>query len=165
MLSDYVYNVKGGGFIAMEDVDAMTNVLNQRTNGDETNYVYNDQDSFNLSTMLNWLDGPLTPSNLACGFSTNHIEKLDKAFLRKGRIDVQIEFTKCDHYQINTIYRTMKDKDMDIDVLTKIQEYKYTPADIISHLFANQYENIDDYTLMKELILDDNISVNNQIIY
>ncbi len=36
-------------------------------------------------------------------FTTNHIEKLDEAIIRPGRIDHQIEYTNVDLYQLNNI--------------------------------------------------------------
>jgi SpoVK/Ycf46/Vps4 family AAA+-type ATPase len=40
---------------------------------------------------LNSLDGINAPSNAVYIFTTNHIEKLDKALIRPGRIDLCIE--------------------------------------------------------------------------
>ena len=45
----------------------------------------------NLSDILNVLDGLYTSEGTICFFTTNHIEKLDSAFLRDGRMDCKIE--------------------------------------------------------------------------
>ena len=50
-----------------------------------------------LSTTLNALDGLMTPSGLIALATTNHIEKLDPALLRKGRFDVVAEVTVLEH--------------------------------------------------------------------
>lgn len=44
-----------------------------------------------LASLLNSLDGINAPSNTVYIFTTNHIEKLDKALIRPGRIDLCIE--------------------------------------------------------------------------
>lgn len=44
-----------------------------------------------LASLLNSLDGINAPSNAVYIFTTNHIEKLDKALIRPGRIDLCIE--------------------------------------------------------------------------
>lgn len=44
-----------------------------------------------LAALLNSLDGINAPSNTVYIFTTNHIEKLDKALIRPGRIDLCIE--------------------------------------------------------------------------
>ena len=44
-----------------------------------------------LSDILNVLDGLYTAEGTICFFTTNHIEKLDSAFLRDGRMDCKIE--------------------------------------------------------------------------
>lgn len=44
-----------------------------------------------LSTILNTFDGISAPSNIIYVFTTNHIEKLDPALIRPGRIDLKLE--------------------------------------------------------------------------
>ena len=44
-----------------------------------------------LSQLLNLFDGLQTIEGMVCIFTTNHIEKLDPAFLRKGRMDYVVE--------------------------------------------------------------------------
>jgi len=152
LLSDYVYLKKGSGFVVMEDVDAMTDVLNKRDSDVELSPVSSEEDDFNLSFLLNWLDGSHTPADLVVAFSTNHIEKIDPAVLRKGRIDMIINFTKCDHYQINKIYKNIKGRELNYQVLRQIPEFFFTPADIIFHLKNKYYDDSPDNEIMKELI-------------
>jgi len=45
-----------------------------------------------LSDLLNMTDGLLASDGTICLFTTNHIEKLDPAFLRAGRMNKTIEF-------------------------------------------------------------------------
>lgn len=46
-----------------------------------------------LSDILNLTDGLLASDGTICLFTTNHIEKLDPAFLRAGRMNKTVEFT------------------------------------------------------------------------
>ena len=43
-----------------------------------------------LGTMLNFMDGIIAPSNVIYVFTTNHIEEIDPALIRPGRIDMTI---------------------------------------------------------------------------
>lgn len=49
-----------------------------------------------LSDLLNITDGLLASDGTICLFTTNHIEKLDPAFFRAGRMNKIIEFTYMD---------------------------------------------------------------------
>lgn len=49
------------------------------------------KNGLDLSDILNILDGLYTAEGAICFFTTNHIEKLDKAFLRDGRMDYKVE--------------------------------------------------------------------------
>jgi chaperone BCS1 len=71
--------IASNSFILIEDVDASLK------NRDDINQV-----SFN--TLLNLLDGALSKENVCVFFTTNHIEQLDSALLRCGRVDVKVEF-------------------------------------------------------------------------
>lgn len=44
-----------------------------------------------LASLLNCLDGLSAPQNVVYVFTTNHIEKLDPALIRPGRIDLKLE--------------------------------------------------------------------------
>ena len=69
--------------------------------------------------------------------TTNHLEKIDPAIYRAGRVDGLVEMKKCDHTQIKKIFKKCIDRNIKEEVLEKILEYKYSPADIIFHLKNN----------------------------
>lgn len=51
----------------------------------------NDISHFGLASVLNALDGIGSPSNVIFIFTTNHIDALDPALIRPGRIDLSLE--------------------------------------------------------------------------
>lgn len=54
-----------------------------------------DKNSLNLSCVLNILDGVIELHGLMVIFTTNHPEKLDPAFTRKGRINYTLDFKRA----------------------------------------------------------------------
>ena len=54
-----------------------------------------DNNSLNLSCVLNVLDGVIELHGLMVIFTTNHPEKLDEAFKRKGRINYTLDFKRA----------------------------------------------------------------------
>ena len=88
-----------------EDIDAMTTILNDRTNNSDE-YTNNQSIStLSLSDILNILDGLYTNEGTICFFTTNHIEKLDSAFLRDGRMDYKLELTDLDNETANKMIK------------------------------------------------------------
>ena len=85
-----------------EDVDALTidSSTNRETSSDKSNNqmcVVNQGNSIkmftiSLSDLLNITDGLLSSDGAICIFTTNHIEKLDPALLRAGRMNKIIKF-------------------------------------------------------------------------
>jgi len=53
------------------------------------------EEKLNLGTILNVLDGILEIPGRVILISTNHPERLDPALIRPGRMDMVLEFTKC----------------------------------------------------------------------
>lgn len=70
-----------------------------------------------MAGLLNALDGVATPHGLITFITTNHIEVLDDALLRSGRIDVQEEVGLPNAEQVARLYENwygMKLTDYDI---------------------------------------------------
>lgn len=146
MLIEHVNkNVSGGGMIVMEDIDAMTNVVLKRSEEVQEftiNEVFNQRESgLSLEYLLNILQGTLTIDDSVFIVTTNHFQKLDSAFYRDGRFDIVLELGCCDHFQISEIYKGMMNREIDAEVLKRIPEYKYTPAQIIYHLKLYLFNN------------------------
>ena len=102
-ISDLLYNLKNPEktLFVFEDIDAMTNILDNREENNDDIIINNDKNSLTLSDILNILDGLYTSEGAICIFTTNHKEKLDKAFLRDGRMDYKLELTDLDNETAN----------------------------------------------------------------
>lgn len=55
---------------------------------------------YNLSTILNCLDGVYSPTNVIIIATSNHEDQLDKALLREGRFDLKVKIDKPGKEQI-----------------------------------------------------------------
>ncbi|KAI6783555.1 mitochondrial chaperone BCS1-B-like protein [Emericellopsis cladophorae] len=60
-----------------------------------------------LSGLLNILDGVASQEGRVLIMTTNHIEKLDKALIRPGRVDMTVEFGRADPGMTASIFRAM----------------------------------------------------------
>lgn len=170
LIFDYVNTIHtGGGIIVLEDIDAMTNIVMDRTkiinsinsidliNSSNklnlNNLTETENDTVSLEYLLNLLDGTLTYNESVVIITTNHLNKLDSALYRPGRIDNLIEMKKCDHYQISRIFKRFIKRDIDTEILNKIPENEFTPAKIIFHLINwVKKRNESDETIMSEFI-------------
>jgi len=84
--------------ILIEDVDcgiAADNISNRLSKMMSTHKPSDDDmladNHMGLASVLNVLDGIGAPNNVIFIFTTNHIEKLDPALIRPGRIDLSLE--------------------------------------------------------------------------
>lgn len=84
--------------ILIEDVDcgiAADNISNRLSNMYSYKSINDDKiladNHMGLASVLNVLDGIGAPNNVIFIFTTNHIEKLDPALIRPGRIDLSLE--------------------------------------------------------------------------
>jgi ATP-dependent 26S proteasome regulatory subunit len=150
IIFDYInLQHSGGGIVVLEDIDAMTDIVMDRRKSNPINpniFDTNISDSISFEYLLNICDGTLTYNESVIIITTNHLDKLDPALYRLGRIDNLIEMKKCDHYQISKIFKRFIDRDIKTEILQRIQENKFTPADIIFNLinWVKKREQSDD---------------------
>lgn len=169
MIFDHVIKNCNGGIIVAEDIDAVGTLLHDRNNinnHDRNNINNHDKNNINnhdnheietkklsLAYILNLLQGTITPDNLIFIATTNHIQKLDPAFYRHGRFDVQITFKLADHYQLNKIYNKFFNKNIPSELLKRIPEDKFTPAQFIFRIKDYISEEYTDEIILSDFLM------------
>jgi hypothetical protein len=156
----------------IEDLDAMTNLLKSRkkelsfnktsNNKVITNLVTNllnspdkkdkkndftlmpdtNYSTLTMSDVLNTLDGIYKLDNFVIAFSTNHIEQLDKAFLRDQRITHNIEFKKCSKNTLKKIIEKWFESKIPEKYLSRLVDNKLTLANITT--ICDKCDNIEE---------------------
>lgn len=94
------------------------------------------KDPIDLSFLLNLLDGTLESSGRILAISSNFPERIDRALIRPGRIDMIIHFKKCSREILNEMIESFYD--VKIEGLTSSDlDYKWSPAEVNQILFRN----------------------------
>ena len=97
-LNHLLVNAPERSFILLEDVDAAFSGRNQ---SDETGFTAN----VTFSGLLNAVDGVASSTSQRILFmTTNHIEKLDPALIRPGRVDLKELLGDATAYQVQTLF-------------------------------------------------------------
>ncbi|XP_010425637.1 PREDICTED: AAA-ATPase At3g28580 [Camelina sativa] len=160
--------------IVIEDIDCSLNLTGQRKkkeeeeeDGDDKNMIEkkmmknegeNKESKVTLSGLLNFIDGLWS----ACGgeriivFTTNFVDKLDPALIRKGRMDKHIEMSYCCFEAFKVLaknYLDVEESEMfeEIKRLLEVEEIKMTPADVGGNLLPKS-EKEGAETCLKRLI-------------
>ncbi|CAK7228604.1 hypothetical protein SEUCBS140593_006968 [Sporothrix eucalyptigena] len=60
-----------------------------------------------LSGLLNILDGVASQEGRILIMTTNHVEKLDKALIRPGRVDMQVKFDRADRTMTEALFQSI----------------------------------------------------------
>lgn len=91
---------------------------------------HKDNDKLTLSCILNIIDGVLEQHGRIMIITTNYPDKLDKALIRPGRIDIKINFTKCTNVMTREILEFFYETKIDENNI--FADDKYTPAQLIN---------------------------------
>jgi hypothetical protein len=100
-------------------------------------------EKLNLSFLLNLLDGVLETPGRIIIMTSNHPEKLDKALIRPGRIDIALDVGYCTREMIIDMFRYFYENK---DFFITDEEWKYTnqitPAEM-NKILLNNFDNIN----------------------
>ena len=150
--------------IVIEDIDCSLDLTGQRKTEGEKSSREDDRDrsdkerkepreegfgssNVTLSGLLNFIDGLWS----ACGserlivFTTNYVEKLDPALIRRGRMDKHIELSYCNFEGFKVLaknYLNLGFHQMFDTIESLMRETKITPADVAENLMPKS--PIDD---------------------
>ncbi|KAI3924807.1 hypothetical protein MKW98_031058 [Papaver atlanticum] len=152
--------------IVIEDIDCSLSLTGKRKTqqkedeedeSDDDEEVSNKKSNVTLSGLLNFIDGLWS----ACGkeriivFTTNHVEKLDPALIRRGRMDKHIEMSYCCFEGFKTLtknYLDLESHDLFETIRSLICEVQMTPADVAEHLMPKSMSKIFEKDCLDNLI-------------
>lgn len=130
----------------IEDIDAMGDIVLKREfkkpvskeiKFDELGNMIEDVEPIDLSFILNLLDGTLESEGRILAISTNFPERIDKALIRPGRIDMILQFKKCSIEILKEILTSFYEEDFSSFFFSDSLNYKWTPAEVNQILFRN----------------------------
>ncbi|KAL6598433.1 hypothetical protein ACP70R_046132 [Stipagrostis hirtigluma subsp. patula] len=110
-----------------------------------------------LSGLLNFIDGLWS----ACGgerivvFTTNHVDKLDPALIRRGRMDMHIEMSYCGFEAFKTLvknYLNIVEHELFSTVEKILGEVNLTPADVAECLVTAERAGSGEVSCLEILI-------------
>jgi hypothetical protein len=131
----------------IEDIDAMGDVVlsrewkkpvveEKKKEEDMFGDRKEEKDTFDLSFLLNLLDGTLEANGRIIAFSSNYPERIDKALIRPGRVDMIVHFKRCSRSVLKEMVDSFYEQDIEIPDDPTLDD-KWTPAEAIRILFQN----------------------------
>lgn len=94
------------------------------------------KEPIDLSFLLNLLDGTLESSGRILAISSNFPERIDRALIRPGRIDMIVHFKKCNRQILQEMVNSFYDTELE-DWTDDSMDYKWSPAEVNQILFRN----------------------------
>merc|ERR1719357_1583789 len=94
-----------------------------------------------LATLLEVLDGVMEMDGRMLVITTNYPERLDKALIRPGRIDMKIKFDLCTAENILRMYEHYFESELPSSFDTsRLQDNMYSPAEVTQVFLNNMYK-------------------------
>jgi hypothetical protein len=149
------YIVNNNGIIVTEDIDTIGKLVHKKEDDfDEFNPKSEIIKELTLEYFLNLLQGTITPDGLIFIATTNNLDRIDPVFYRDGRFDLKIHMSRCDHYQMNTIYNKLIKRNIPQNLLKKLPENKYTPTQFIFNIkdHISDINNVSDANILEFFI-------------
>jgi SpoVK/Ycf46/Vps4 family AAA+-type ATPase len=154
--------------IVIEDIDCSLDITGDRAarqrrrpgGGPPKDDDDRPRNTVTLSGLLNFIDGLWS----ACGgerivvFTTNHVDKLDPALIRRGRMDMHIEMSYCGFEAFQTLaknYLDIDEHELFGTVEEVLREAKLTPADVAECLMTAKRAGAGDPSPCLEILIDE----------
>jgi hypothetical protein len=107
-----------------------------------------EKEIIDLSFLLNLLDGTLESSGRILAVSSNFPERIDRALIRPGRIDMIVHFKKCNQKILSEMLESFYDRNIQGSAC---EDYKWSPAEVNQILFRNFSSSTDAIEELKTL--------------
>ena len=145
LLRGLLMEMTSKSIVVVEDIDCSLDLAGKRkTKNDEEEdarhiYSNSEESKVTLSGLLNFIDGIWSSSvgERIIVFTTNHVDQLDPALIRPGRMDMHIELSYCRFEAFKVLARNYLDVEehpIFADIRRLIEEVDVVPADVAEHL-------------------------------
>lgn len=129
-LADLMSEVGSYSIIIFEDIDCLHAATERE----------GESGSVSMAGLLNCLDGIMTPHGAIVVMTTNHVEKIDPAVLRPGRVDRKIEIGFMTTDQLQSMYSGFFKSD---DRVPNVDGLNIVPAQI-TEIFKENLHNPEE---------------------
>ncbi|KAG2203195.1 hypothetical protein INT46_006708 [Mucor plumbeus] len=149
-LNELVSDTPSRCILLLEDIDA---AFNQRVKGDTTS-----ANNITFSGLLNAIDGVAAQEGRILCMTTNHIERLDDALIRPGRIDVRIHFGNATRSQAQELFIKFypslpENSDLPLLFASKIPENSFSMAHLQGFLMGHKQRPAEAVNLVNNWIV------------
>lgn len=135
----------------LEEIDAIGNIVKQRSSNDCGNNSHPMHDELTLMEILTIMDGTMEIPGRMIIMTSNHPENLDQALVRPGRIDVQANFGKATREQICEMFEGYLDRPFPTELIDQLPENALTPAEVGQVLFRHFNTSINVQNVVDDL--------------
>jgi hypothetical protein len=144
-------NCRSDTIFLFEDIDAMgKNASKNRDKKEDSNtFDFEEIGEMSLGQLLNITDGLMSPLGCICIFTTNHIDKLDDALIRDGRMDVKVEFK---YFSPDITCKMVKDK-LNLNLDPKYIKDNICPASLQEQILSVLIGKITQDDFLKWILI------------
>ncbi|CAI0453682.1 unnamed protein product [Linum tenue] len=158
-LRKLLIEISSKAVVVIEDIDCSLEITGQRKKKKKAKKKTTkkgeseeENSKVTLSGLLNIIDGIWSASGgeRVIIFTTNHVEKLDEALIRKGRMDKHIELSYCDFEGFKVLaknYLSIETHPLFEVVRGLLEKTKVSPADVAESLMQKAVEEDADICL------------------
>ncbi|PIN10483.1 AAA+-type ATPase [Handroanthus impetiginosus] len=157
-LKELLIAISSKAIVVIEDIDCSADLMGERAKKQENDNATASRNSkITLSGLLNFIDGLWS----TCGgeriivFTTNFVEKLDPALIRKGRMDKHIEMSYCGFEAFKVLaknYLGLEWHNLFPRIESLLGMVKMSPADV-AEILINKSGRGDVEICLRNLIL------------
>lgn len=131
-----INDIQPGSFIVIEEVDVLFN-KRQKQDGNVTFDVF-----------INALDGIVSKEDSIIFMTTNHIESIDEALMRPGRVDTQLEFKEGEFHHFKAMAEYIFDKKLNAEETRSLENLLGLEKTYKHSLIQNFYIKFDSFEEM-----------------
>ncbi|TIB81793.1 P-loop containing nucleoside triphosphate hydrolase protein [Wallemia mellicola] len=155
-LADMMRYLPSHCVLLLEDIDVAF-----KSRVDNGNDRKENESSVTLSGLLNAIDGLAAPEGRLLFATTNHVEKLDPALIRPGRIDVKVEFKAIEYTEARALFINFHSNTEILadEFAATVSKYVVTPSQLQAYLLFHKSNPAGAVKNLQKWIEEENVQI------